>query len=153
MRDQAPLIQTRTMANDLNEGHLRRLSSVMAIVDSMISRMLDMLDDRARATPMTVVEGALSAEERRSLEKSLAGLRSLIAGFAGKYDLEPSKKRLRRVLITDASQIWTLLEDCRPSRMRGYGKINDSDAEALETEIQKFLSKINEVMQIFAAEQ
>jgi len=135
----------------LNEGHLRRLSSVMAIVDSMISRMLDLVNERTVATPMMVIEETLSAEERQSLKESLVDLRALIADFAGRYDLEPSRKRLRRALITDSSQIWTLLEDCRPSRMRGYGSINDSDTEILETEIQKFLHKINEITQVFDA--
>lgn len=146
-------VKLKVMQNSLNEGHLRRLSSVMTIVDSMISRMLNQLNDSDISTPMTVIKGTLSKTERRSLEEGLSELRSLIADFARKYDLDPTKKILRRVLIADASQMWTLLEDCRPARIHGYGSIDSSDEEILEADIRRILIEIDEIIKIFKAGQ
>ena len=136
------------MPNGLNEGHLRRLSSGMVIVDSAITRMLDLLNGHAASTPMTAIEGAPSNEEGELLRVSLQKLRVLISALAEKYDLEPSRKQIPRMLMADASQMWTSLEDCRPSRMRGYGGIPQIEAVTLESDLQRLLQTVNEIIQV-----
>lgn len=85
----------------------------------------------------------MTDSEREQIKASLLHLQTLLASLVPKYDLQPSKKDLRRVLASDASQIWLALEDTRPSRIRGYGVMPPSSAESLEADLQELLKVAN----------
>jgi hypothetical protein len=127
------------MDDELGESHRRVIGSGMLIVDSAAVRMLDLLEDRNAPAAMKVVEGSVTEEEKKQIEGNLLHLQRLIASLVEKYDLEFSKKNLRRILASDVSQIWISLEDSRPARIRGYGKMSGSMAAALETDLQEML--------------
>jgi hypothetical protein len=88
---------------------------------------------------MKVIEGSITENEKAEIRARLLQLQGLIASLVRKYDLEPSKKNLRRILASDVSQIWISLEDSRPARIRGYGAMPASLAETLETDLQEML--------------
>lgn len=111
----------------------------MLIVDAAAVRMLDLLEDRNSPAAMKTVEGSVTEGEREHVKASLLQLQALIASFVRKYDLQPSKKNLRRILAADVSQIWVALEDSRPARIRGYGALPVSSAELLEADLQELL--------------
>ena len=111
----------------------------MLIVDAAAVRMLDLLEDRNSPTAMKVIEGSVTESEREQVRTSLLQLQALIASFVRKYDLQPSRKNLRRILASDVSQIWVALEDSRPVRIRGYGALPISSAESLEADLQELL--------------
>jgi len=111
----------------------------MLIVDSAAVRILDLLEDRNTPAAMKVIEGSITENEKAEIRARILQLQGLIASLVRKYDLEPSKKNLRRILASDVSQIWISLEDSRPARIRGYGAMPASLAETLETDLQEML--------------
>ncbi len=131
------------MDDGLTDNHRRVIASGMLIVDAAAVRMLDLLEDRNSPAAMKITEGSVTENEREQIKASLLQLQTLIASLAPKYDLQPSKKDLRRVLASDASQIWLTLEDTRPSRIRGYGAMPASSAESLEADLQQLLRVAN----------
>jgi hypothetical protein len=131
------------MHDGLSDNHRRVIASGMLIVDAAAVRMLDLLEDRNSPAAMKTIEGSVTESEREHVRASLLQLQALIASFVRKYDLQPSKKNLRRILAADVSQIWVTLEDCRPARIRGYGAMPISSAEPLEADLQELLLVAN----------
>ncbi|MGA2979034.1 MAG: hypothetical protein ABSD76_05540 [Terriglobales bacterium] len=133
------------MDDGLTDNHRRVIASGMLIVDAAAVRMLDLLEDRKSPAAINTIEGSVTETEREQVRASLLQLQSLIASFARKYDLQPSKKDLRRILASDVSQIWVALEDSRPARIRGYGAMPISSAESLEADLQELLLVANKL--------
>ena len=131
------------MDDGLTDNHRRVIASGMLIVDAAAVRILDLLEDRNSPTAMKVIEGSVNESESEQARASLLQLQALIASFVRKYDLQPSKKNLRRILAADVSQIWVALEDSRPVRIRGYGAMPISSAESLEADLQEMLLLAN----------
>ncbi|SPE40561.1 hypothetical protein SBA7_1400013 [Candidatus Sulfotelmatobacter sp. SbA7] len=131
------------MDDGLSDNHRRVIASGMLIVDAAAVRMLDLLEDRNSPAAMKTVEGSVTESEREQVRASLLRLQALIASFVRKYDLQPSKKNLRRILASDVSQIWVALEDSRPARIRGYGAMPISSAESLEADLRELLLLAN----------
>ncbi len=127
------------MDDGLGESHRRVVGSGMLIVDSAAVRILDLLEHRNTPAAVKVVEGSVGEDERNEIKAQLHQLQGLIASLLRKYEIEPSKKNLRRILASDVSQIWVSLEDSRPARIRGYGAMAASTAEALEADLQQML--------------
>jgi hypothetical protein len=131
------------MDDGLSDNHRRVIASGMLVVDAAAVRMLDLLEDRNSPTAMKVIEGSVTESESEQARARLLQLQTLIASFVRKYDLQPSKKNLRRILAADVSQIWVALEDSRPVRIRGYGAMPISSAESLEADLQEMLLLAN----------
>lgn len=131
------------MDDGLSDNHRRVIASGMLIVDAAAVRMLDLLEDRNSPAAMKTIEGSVTESEREQARAGLLQLQTLIASFVRKYDLQPSKRNLRRILASDVSQIWVALEDSRPARIRGYGAMPISSAESLEADLQELLLVAN----------
>ena len=131
------------MDDGLTDNHRRVIASGMLIVDAAAVRILDLLEDRNSPTAMKVIEGSVNDSDSEQARASLLQLQALIASFVRKYDLQPSKKNLRRILAADVSQIWVALEDSRAARIRGYGAMPISSAESLEADLQEMLLLAN----------
>jgi hypothetical protein len=131
------------MAEELTESQRRVIGSGMLIVDAAAVRMLNLLENRNSAAAMNVIEGAVSEKEREYIRERAKDLQTLIVDFVRKYDLQPSKRNLRRILAADASQIWVTLEDCRPCRTRGYGVMPSASADEVEADVQEMLTLAN----------
>jgi hypothetical protein len=133
------------MDDGLSDSHRRVIGSGMVIIDAAAVRMLDLLEARHSPAAMKVIEGSVTQSERDQVTAGLLQLQALIASFAQKYDLQPSKRNLRRILASDVSQIWVALEDSRPDRIRGYGAMPHSTADLLEGDLQQMLGVANKL--------
>ena len=131
------------MDDGLSDSHRRVIGSGMLIIDAAAVRMLLLLEDRKSPAGMRIIEGSVTESEREQIRTRVLQLQALIASFVQKYDVQPSKKNLRRILASDVSQIWMVLEDSRPVRIRGYGAMPASSAESLEADLQKMLQIAN----------
>lgn len=131
------------MDEALTESQRRVIGSGMLIVDAAAVRMLNLLEHRSSVAAMSVVEGEVSEKERNYIQSRSKDLQVLIGRFVEKYQLQPSKRNLRRILAADASQIWVTLEDCRPVRIRGYGEMSSATADLVEADVQEMLQIAN----------
>lgn len=139
------------MDDGLGESHRRVVGSGMLIVDSAAVRILDLLDERNSPAAIKAVEGSITDEEKQEIRTRLLHLQELIASLMTKYDIEPSKKSLRRIIASEVSQIWVCLEDSRPARIRGYGAMAASTSDALETDVQEMLRIANRLRALLSS--
>jgi len=139
------------MDDGLGESHRRVIGSGMLVVDSAAVRILDLLDQRNSRAAIKAVEGSITDEEKQEIRARLLQLQELIASLVQKYEIEPSKKNLRRILASEVSQIWVCLEDSRPARIRGYGAMPASTAEALEADLGEMLRIANRLRALLSS--
>jgi hypothetical protein len=139
------------MDDGLGESHRRVIGSGMLVVDSAAVRILDLLDERNSPAAIKAVEGSITDEEKREIRARLLQLQELIASLVQNYEIEPSKKNLRRILASEVSQIWVCLEDSRPVRIRGYGAMPASTSEALERDLQEMLLIANRLRALLSS--
>lgn len=137
------------MDEGLGESHRRVIGSGMLTVDSAAVRILDLLDERHSPAAIKTVEGSVTSEEKQEIRARLIQLQELIASLVSKYDIELAKKNLRRILASEISQIWVCLENSRPARIRGYGAMSASTAQALEADLDEMLRIANTLMALF----
>ncbi|MGA7755407.1 MAG: hypothetical protein WCB05_21430 [Candidatus Sulfotelmatobacter sp.] len=131
------------MDDFLSEGHRRAIASGMLIADASAVRILDLLEQRNSPSALDVIEGSVSSQEKQQISDALLRLQALISTFMKRYDLQPSKKNLHRILASEVSQIWLCLEDSRPARIRGYGEMPMQSSERLEADLQEMLRLAN----------
>jgi len=139
------------MDDGLGESHRRVIGSGMLVVDSAAVRILDLLDQRNSRAAIKAVEGSITDEEKQEIRARLLQLQELIASLVQKYEIEPSKKNVRRILASEVSQIWVCLEDSRPARIRGYGAMPASTAEALEADLGEMLRIANRLRALLSS--
>lgn len=127
----------------LNENHRRRLAVAMRAVDAAAGRILDLLDDRNTPTALTLVDSPLNAEEREHLSTAMKTLQKLAIEMARKYKLPPHRRNLRRAAVAELSQLWTILEDCEPRHMKGFGAVGPEAAAQLAEDLQRLLNAVD----------
>ena len=125
--------------NGFNENHKRRLAVAMTLVDASVARILDQLDERTSPTTMTVVERSIPESERTELKEALRELQVLTASVARACGLDKRQKNLRRTIVAELSQIWTILEDSRPHKMKGMGAVPAELAQSLDRDLDQML--------------
>jgi hypothetical protein len=89
------------------------------------------------------IEDSLSSEDRENLLLQLRSLKTLLSGLAKSLCLEAHPLDMRRVLDAEISTLWVLFENCRPTRMKGYGQEFTAEARAtLEGSLDKLLEQV-----------
>jgi len=131
---------------NLNEHHLRRLATAMIMVDAACARILDLLDGRSSPATMTVWENSLSVEQSELIRSQIKELQTMTRQLAREYSLQKQRKEMKQSIRADVSQIWTILENCRPKRMKGMGVIGKSTAEILDNDLADVLELVNKVL-------
>lgn len=127
----------------LTDNQRRVVGSGMLIIDAAAVRMLNLVEGRNSSAAINAVEGSVTEIERERITASLRHLQAMIGSFARKYELQPSKRSLRRILAFDISEIWITLENSRPARIRGYGALPAASAATLEADLHDMLLLAN----------
>jgi hypothetical protein len=96
---------------------------------------------------MTTWRRSLKHEEARELRDGLRALQPLTSEFAHKYGLEKHRRDLRRTIVAEVSQIWTILENCRPHKMKGMGPVTAEIEPMVDSDIQRLLEIVNNISQ------
>jgi hypothetical protein len=135
--------QLWAMAMKLHEFHARSLESSLTLADASIHRMERLLTDGGEDGVVRIIENTLTRETRDKLLDSIHTLRSMLSTIAECFSLQPHPLDIRRVLDAETSALWVLFEDCRPSRMKGYGQEFSSEARAeLDKNIDRLIAHV-----------
>jgi hypothetical protein len=127
----------------LHENHARSLEATLSRADESIYRMEQLLMARSQEGVVRKIKGNLSKEAREALLARIGNLRALLESMARSFSLEPHALDLQRVLDAEISVLRVLFENCRPTRMKGYGQEFSKEArEALERNIDILLAEI-----------
>jgi hypothetical protein len=127
----------------LHEFHARSLESSLTLADASVHRMERLLTDGGEAGVVRPVENSLSPELCALLLRCVHTLRDMLAAMAERFSLEQHPLDIRRVLDAETSTLWLLFEDCRPVRMKGYGREFAPEARAgLDENIDRLIAHV-----------
>lgn len=65
-----------------------------------------------------------------------------------KFALESEEQAVRKNILGHLNGIWTTLEDTRPEKMYGYGRMSDHDKELLSPHILKLLVMYEDIFKL-----
>jgi hypothetical protein len=129
----------------LDELHARRLATVFTVLEGALDRM-ELLMRSAHA-----VEGAPfpSAGQIRMFEEKIAEIRARIRQAAQRFSLRHQKPPVRQALAAELSALWVVLENAKPSRMKGYGrKFSAADRADWEELIGNLLNDVEQLRKL-----
>lgn len=127
----------------LHEYHARSLEATLSRADEAIDRMERLLTNAGQNGAIRKIEDTLSREGREHLLRQLRSLKALLSDLAKSLCLQAHPLDMRRVLDAEISTLWVLFENCRPTRMKGYGQEFAADARpTLEASLDKLLEQI-----------
>lgn len=129
----------------LNEHHLRRLTTAMALIDAAAARILDALNINPDPSPINVREGSISPEENKGVTALIRRLRPLAWEFSAKYGLQPKRRDVRRFVVAEISHMWTILENLHANKLRGLGPISEAAALQLNADVDRMLKIVEEL--------
>lgn len=117
----------------LHEFHARSLASTLTLADASVRRMETLLTEGGEKGLIRIIQNSLSPGERAALLHDVHSLGDMLASLAQSFSLPRNSLDLRRVLDAELSTLWVLFEDCRPTRMKGYGQdFSPEDGDRLE---------------------
>lgn len=127
----------------LHEYHARSLEATLSRADEAIHRMERLLTNCGQDGVVRRIEDSLSSEGRENLLLELRSLKTLLSDLAKSLCLQAHPLDMRRVLDAEISTLWVLFENCRPTRMKGYGQEFTDEARAtLEGSLDKLLEQV-----------
>ncbi|MFZ0962333.1 MAG: hypothetical protein WAO35_15655 [Terriglobia bacterium] len=106
----------------LDELHARRLATIGKMFDAALDRMEQVL----RAVEETTDSGdprRLSAEDAQFIRDKMAAIRSRLHEGLQHFSVRLQKPEPKQMLIAELSTLWVILENARPARMKGYGRV------------------------------
>lgn len=131
----------------LNDNHLRRLATSMAMVDAAAARILDLLDERTTPKRMTVLDRtSLSPAQRTTIRDLVAQLQPAAEELGKKYGLGKHAKDLRRSVSAEISQVWTILEDTHAKNLKGMGPVPEDAATKIDQDVNEMLLLVRRIM-------
>jgi hypothetical protein len=114
----------------LHELHARSLESAVTLADGAARRMERLLVEAGQEGLIRPIANSLSPDSREKLLAQVRELRAMLVGFVEQFSLAAHPVDIRQVLSSEVSALWVIFEDCRPSRMRGYGQDFSPEASA-----------------------
>jgi hypothetical protein len=130
----------------LHEYHARSLEATLSRADDAVSRMLLLLKNAGQDGVVRKIEDTLSPESRAALAAGVDTLQKMLAEVADTFSLEAHSLDIARVMDAELSTLRVLFENCRPTRMKGYGQEFSLEArEELNQMMDKLIAHVCEM--------
>jgi hypothetical protein len=132
----------------LDENHKRVLSNSLLIIEEDLRYISSELQ-QAGETRDTIFYSKANDIDRTTTTRILSGAESMlqeIKRIKEEGELETRKESIRKEVYSLITEIWTLLEDLRPERLKAYGPLSEKDKELLKPQIQGLLRTVNDML-------
>ncbi len=130
----------------LSENHRRVISALLRGVERRCEEMADWLDRTSGL--LQRVEDDLRPGEAARLHKLLGQVRAEIARFNDEVPLTPGRESRRRALAALVTTGVTDLAESQSQHLKGYGKMPEETARALDAKLARLLVLLEEMQRI-----
>ena len=131
----------------LTEAQKRHLSATLRTVESWLADADEIIHRPYQGIALRIAP-ELDAEQRTAFLAEIEAVRSRIAHVATTFGVPCTEQSEVQALRALLSTIWQALEESRPVRMRGYGRIDDTIAPVLEAEISALIAEVERLRSI-----
>jgi len=131
----------------MDENLRNALNSGLYVVEKnlrMVAQLLDQPPMRGITYSIEeIVDSRIDAEARVAINKMLKEIELLREA----YDLPVRTESIKRRIYSCLGEVWCTLHDCKPGRIQGYGKLEDSDIVFLDEHIDPMLKLVTHLEQ------
>ncbi len=131
----------------MDENLRNALNSGLYVVEKnlrMVTQLLDQHPMRGITYSLEeIVDSRIDAEARIAINKMLKEIELL----RETYDLPVRTESIKRRIYSCLGEVWFTLHDCKPERIQGYGKLQDSDIVFLDEHIDPMLKLVTHLEQ------
>jgi hypothetical protein len=133
----------------LNEHQRRRIEVSLALVDRALLEMERYyLSEKPLTSEMVTFTSDLRPAERQQILRLIEQFRHGLRVVREKFQLTPQEVNLRRLLRSYFSHFWSVLHDCRSTKLRGYGDVDPELAHHLDPEMDRLIALAEELERI-----
>lgn len=132
----------------LNDNQRRALSARLAMLDRFFYDVEQLLIcDPPRGEMFEVINDLTEYQKENVLSLLNEGRREI---HASRHQLNLVAKReyVRRMMAGHLSIFWTILEDCRAAKLRGFGEVSPGLTAELDPKIESLISIVNSLKSV-----
>lgn len=127
----------------LNENQRRALSTRLAMLDRFFYDVEQLLSSDSPRGEMFELINDLTDEQRESVISLVNQGRAEIRASRNQFNLEVKHEYLHRMMAGHLSIFWTILEDSRAAKLKGFGGISPALATELDPKIERLIYIVN----------
>jgi hypothetical protein len=134
----------------MNESHRRALGSSLLIIEKdlhMITEKLEQ-DNKDFGSILQSTTYDVDPQTKKKILNIATSMLDEIRQLKEKFKLERDEKSLSHWVYSTLIEIWIILEDLRPEKLKAYGQMSDIDKKLLEPNILKLLKMLDEIYRI-----
>jgi hypothetical protein len=134
----------------MDENHKRALRSGLIVVEKLLHEICDDLVQNGDHTT-SILYAKINDVDPRSAKKLLnltESMLDVIRQIKEKFDLGSNQESIRSLVYSRLSEIWTILEDLRPEKLKAYGQMSKADSELLRPYILRLLCMLDDIFRL-----
>jgi hypothetical protein len=134
----------------MDENHKRALRSGLIVVEKLLHEICDdLVQNGDHTTP--ILYAKINDVDPRSAKKLLnltESMLDVVRQIKEKFDLGSNQESIRSLVYSRLSEIWTILEDLRPEKLKAYGQMSKADSELLRPYILRLLGMLDDIFRL-----
>jgi hypothetical protein len=139
------------MVTALDENHRRVLGNSLLIIEEDLRDISNELQ-QAEEPRDTIFYSRVNDIDQMTATRILSGVETMlqeIRHIKKEAKLETREKSVRREINSLITEIWTLLQDLRPEKLKAYGPLTERDKELLKFHVQELLRIVDDMHMAF----
>jgi hypothetical protein len=134
----------------MDENHKRALRSGLIVVEKLLHEICNDLVQNGDHTT-SILYAKINDVDPRSAKKLLnltESMLDVVRQIKEKFDLGSNQESIRSLVYSRLSEIWTILEDLRPEKLKAYGQMSKADSELLRPYILRLLCMLDDIFRL-----
>jgi len=132
----------------MDENHRRALRSNLLVVERDLHYIRSQLESYVNKSVSYFTRNDIGPETKRKVLTMTKTMLDEIEQIMDKFNLESKEESARRNIRGALSEIWTILEETRPEKLKAYGSISERDRELLTPHIQRLQRILDDVFEV-----
>jgi hypothetical protein len=132
----------------MDENHRRALRSNLLVVERDLHYIRSQLESYVNKSASYFTRNDIGPETKRKVLTMTKTMLDEIEQIMDKFNLESKEESARRNIRGALSEIWTILEETRPEKLKAYGSISERDRELLTPHIQRLQRILDDVFEV-----
>ena len=132
----------------LNENQRRALAARLAMLDRFFYDVEQLLIYDAPRGEMFEVINDLADDQKETVLSLLNEGRREIRASRHQFSLEAKREYVHRMMAGHLSIFWTILEDCRAAKLKGFGEVSQGLSAELDPKIESLIRVVNSLKSV-----
>jgi len=130
----------------LNQHQQRRIEVSLAIIDRTLMEIERYyLSADSLKSEMFEITSDLNSDEVLEIKRLVQRFRERLKALKSRFHLDPQRMDLRSLLRSHLSYFWSVLHDCRSSKLKGYGVVDPELKKSLDPALDELLAIVEQL--------